>query len=261
VRSLDLTQCRVEEQATLAALKNAPCFSALRHLSLAGNNKLGGALDALAKWGAAKGLAQLALPQSATPADLAALFPEASPALRSLDLASGKALMKALAAVLAAATHFTDLSLGTTSMGDAAFRLLVAAPSCAPLVALKVNGCSLSNKAVTALVESTLSRLVTLDLSSNKLTDDALVALAAWPGLAHVTHLRIGNNRKIGAAGLAALIASPHLDPVELDIGGLGDAKDAPAARGAIRRRAAAQMTPRPSLRRRQRAGTLRASR
>jgi hypothetical protein len=41
----------------------------------------------------------------------------------------------------------------------------------------------LSDKSVAALVKSKLDRLVTLDLSSNKLTDEALALLAEWRGL------------------------------------------------------------------------------
>jgi hypothetical protein len=38
-----------------------------------------------------------------------------------------------------------------------------------------------------------------------KLTDRALAALAAGPGLANIATLRLGNNRKLTAAGLEAL--------------------------------------------------------
>ena len=62
-------------------------------------------------------------------------------------------------------------------------------------------------------------RLVTLDLSSNELTDAGLTTLARWPGLEHVTHLRLGNNRKVTAAGHRALMESQTFTPAVLDLG------------------------------------------
>jgi hypothetical protein len=90
---------------------------------------------------------------------------------------------------------------------------------------LLANGCSLSDKAIDMLVASPLQRLVTLDLSSNKLTDAGLQTLAAWEGLQHVTHLRIGNNRKVTVAGIGALAGAGRFSPAMLDVGKLVDAK------------------------------------
>jgi hypothetical protein len=110
-------------------------------------------------------------------------------------------------------------------MGDDRFAALIAAPSTRRLVHLHANGCSLSDDAIMALVKSPLERLVTLDVSSNKLTDTALAALAAWPGLTHVTHLRIGNNRKVTAAGFDALAKAKHFEPADLAVGKATDKK------------------------------------
>jgi hypothetical protein len=66
-----------------------------------------------------------------------------------------------------------------------------------------------------------LRRLCTLDLSSNKLTDASLALLATWPGIEHVTHLYLGNNRKLTAAGFAPLIEAKAFAPTLLDLGKL----------------------------------------
>jgi len=229
LETLDLTQCRMTDPETLTALRDAPAMRALRRLGLAGN-ALGDRLAALAGWEVLPRLEELGLPQTTTPEALAALFPRPSSTLRTLALASGKAVAQA-PNLFEVAEALVELDLGTTSLGDERWRALLAAPSARRLVHLHANGCSLSDAAVTALVDSALDRLVSLDLSSNKLTDAGLAALAAWPGLAHVTHLRLGNNRKLGAAGFAALAESDYLDPAVLDLGKLGDDRSLAALR------------------------------
>lgn len=221
--TLDLARCRIVDPATLEALRAAPAMRALRRLSLAGNNDLGPGLGALAGWEVVPRLERLALPQSTTAEALAALFPEPSAALRALALTSAKQLVQS-SGWLDAAVTFVELDLGTTSLGDERWAQLVTAPSVRRLVHLRANGCSLSDAAIDALVASPLDRLVTLDLSSNKLTDDGLRRLAAWDGLQHVTHLRLGNNRKLTAKGLAALADAPKFQPAELDVGKLDGA-------------------------------------
>lgn len=224
LRVLELTRCRIADPETLVALRDAPALRALERLSLAGNNALGEHLGLLAAWEVLPRLTALALPQSTTPAALAALVPRPSAALRRLELASAKALGQA-PGLFEVAEALAYLDVGTTSLGDERWRALVRAPSLRRVLHLHANGCSLSDAAIEALTASPLDRLVTLDLSSNKLTDAGLRALAAWPGLQHVTHLRIGNNRKVGAAGLAALANATHLQPAVLDVGKLADAK------------------------------------
>ena len=51
----------------------------------------------------------------------------------------------------------------------------------------------------------------------------ALAKLAEWPGLRHLTYLRLGNNRKLGQQGYQALAESPHFDPAQLDLGKVKD--------------------------------------
>jgi hypothetical protein len=219
LEKLDISQCRLQEAATLEAMRDSAQLAGLRSLSIAGNKDLGGKLDVLAGWSVLPQLERLALPLTATVADLRALFPAPSSRLRALDLSSAKEILKEPEVVTGAAEAFTTLDIGTTRIGDKNWPALLAAPSVKSVVTLRANGCSLSDAAVDQLVQSSLDRLVTLDLSSNKLTDKSLRALAEWTGLRNVTHLRIGNNRKIALPGYQALMDSPHFNPTALDIG------------------------------------------
>jgi uncharacterized protein (TIGR02996 family) len=218
IEALDLGRCRIVEAATLGALRDAETTSRLRRLSLAGNNELGSDLGVLAGW--ADRLVELKLPQSTTPAALQALFPKPSAALRTLELASAKELRAARIEDVAEA--LAHLDIGTTGIGDDRFRELIGATSARRLVHLHANGCSLSDAAIARMP---LERLVSLDLSSNKLTDAGMQTLAGWSGLAHVTFLRVGNNRKVTAAGLDALAKAAQFQPAEFDIGKVTDKK------------------------------------
>jgi uncharacterized protein (TIGR02996 family) len=223
LRALDLMRCGLTA-TSLVALREAPAMHGLRRLGLAGNNELGAQLGELAGWEALPQLEALALPQATTAAALAAMFPRPSSSLRELVLASAKELAQ-WPGLVGVAEALVELDIGTTSLGDDRWTALLAAPSARTLVHLHANGCSLSDAAIDALVASALDRLVTLDLSSNKLTDRGLAALAAWPGLQHVTHVRINNNRKVTEAGLVALANATQFQPARFEIGKLGDAK------------------------------------
>ena len=218
LEELVLSQCRIAARSTLEALAASP-LDRLRRLSLAGNNDLGGQLDALAGWPVLDQLESLALPRSSTPGDLRALFPTPSASLRALDLSSARAVCAEPRAVAGAAAALTRLDIGTSRIGDVGFAQLLGEPSLTKLHELVAGGCSLSDRALELLAASPLDRLLTLDVSSNKLTDKGLRALAAWPGLGHVTHLKVGNNRKVTAAGLCALVDSPHLAPTDFHVG------------------------------------------
>lgn len=224
LRELDLGLCGLTEAKTLEALAAASGLQKLERLSLTGN-KLAGVFKALAGWKTLSSLAALSLPQVVTAEDLRALFPKPSKALRELDLRSAKQLLETPEVVANAAQHFTSLDLGTTSVGDDGWKTLLTAKSASTLLHLHANGCSLSDAAVTTLVESRLDRLVTLDLSSNKLTDAGLTTLANWAGLATVANLRLGNNRKVTEKGLTALMQAKQFVPARLEVGKLGDAK------------------------------------
>lgn len=86
----------------------------------------------------------------------------------------------------------------------------------APLGALRhldLNRCGLGD-GVAALARSAhLTRLVTLDLTNNGLTDTALEALAEWPGLASVQVLGLNYNHDVTGRGVASLLESPHFRP------------------------------------------------
>ncbi len=238
--ALDLGQCKVADAATLVALRRAGAMASLTELSLAGNNGLGGQLGELAGWVALPRLRALALPQATTADELRALFPQPSSALRDLDLRSAKALLKEPQAVVGAAEALTSLDLGTTSVGDEGWRVLLSAEALRRVVHLFANGCSLSDVAIDTLIASGLERLVSLDLSSNKLTDGGVARLAQWPGLASVTELRLGNNRKLTAAAYRALIDAEHFAPASLDLGTL----TAPELRQALSERFGPALVP-----------------
>lgn len=203
VVALDLGQCRITDVKSLAGLAK---LTHLERLNLAGNQ--------LAALPALPPLVELGVPQSLATA------PAKMPTLRTLALASNKALA-ASPDLLNIADALVELDLGITSLGDERWTALLAAPCARRLVHLHANGCSLSDKAIAALVASPLDRLVSLDISSNKLTDAALSTLATWRGLANVAHLRIGNNRKLTTKGMAALAASEHFDPATIRVGKL----------------------------------------
>ncbi|MBL8923274.1 MAG: TIGR02996 domain-containing protein [Myxococcaceae bacterium] len=217
---LDLSQNRLSDTATLKALAAAPLPS-LERVSIAGNVFRDG-LAALGGWSQLSKLRALGLPQSTTKDDVLALFKRPSAALRELDLRSGKELLETPLVVFDCATQLTHLDLGTTSLGDDGLQALLDHPASATLRTLKLNGCSLSDASVELLTRQPRG-LVELDLSSNKLTDKALAALAAWDGLSTVVALRLGNNRKLTAKGYDALVRAQHFEPARLDVGKVGD--------------------------------------
>lgn len=221
LHTLVLSQCRLTHEATLEALKQSKL--SLTRLSLSGNKELGGHFEALAGWKALPKLEALALPQTVTAADVRALFPKPSKVLRELDVTSAKPLLETPEVLLDVAKALTHLDMGVTSIGDEGFGAL--APAFDRLLELRVNGCSLSDAALEVLVTKGSTRLVTLDVSSNKLTDAGVKLLAGWKGLEHVTHLRLGNNRKVTAAGLKALLEAKSFEPAELDLGKVTDSK------------------------------------
>ncbi|MCB9672459.1 MAG: TIGR02996 domain-containing protein [Alphaproteobacteria bacterium] len=217
LRSLALDQCLLVDGALLAGLRDAPF--ALRALGLSGNNGLD--LTGLAGWEGLARLERLTLPKALDVDGLDAVLPEA-PDLLDLELAGARDLLAAPERVFGRFGSLAFLNLSTTGLKDAGFRALCATPFASHLHRLRVNGCSLSDASVERMLEA-VPNLVELDVSTNKLTDDGMERLAGWEGLQHVTRLRIGNNRKVGARGYGALMASPHFDPVELDVGKMAE--------------------------------------
>ncbi|MBL8914813.1 MAG: hypothetical protein JNM17_29175 [Archangium sp.] len=223
LETLNLNSCGIADKATWAALKKASAINATLQRFNIGGNKV--ALGELAGWEALPKLTGLALPQSVTQAEFAKLFPKPSPKLRELDVRSAKELMTSPERVFEAAEHFTSLHIGTTSLGEVGFERLLASKSMETLFHLQANGCGLSDASMTALTKSKLKRLVTLDVSSNKLTDAGLQTLMSWKGAELLTHLRISNNRKVTLKGYEALINAKDFDPALLDVGKVSDAK------------------------------------
>lgn len=218
LRSLNISQCVIQELNTLKSIYG---LASLEQLDLSGNNTL--RTSKLAEWDGIKKLTTLSLSQSTTARSFSKLLPKPSPALTSLHLSSAQELLKDPAIVAYAAEHFVDLNIGLTRLGDAAFRELLESECMNSLVRFQLNGCSLSDDSIATLVNSNLSQLVHLDISSNKLTNVSLQRLANWENIQNVTHLRIRNNRKVSAEGFQALIDCEHFDPVCLDVGKVKD--------------------------------------
>ncbi len=220
LKTLQIDQCRLTDDS-LALIKKSSVCKKLEALTLAGNNELD--LAGLVGWRPLKALRRFAPPKSITPATWSKLFPAQAPGMRELNLAGAKSLLASPQVVFDASASFTDLNLSTTGLKDSGLQSLLSSPSARTLLHLRINGCSLSDKSIDALVNSKLDRLVSLDISSNKLTDRGLATLADWEGLANVTHLRLGNNRKLTIEGHRALAKSDHFRPVLLDAGTLKD--------------------------------------
>ena len=155
--------------------------------------QLARSLGALAGWDVLAKLEQLAVPQSITSDALGALFPNVARAPRAwISAARSHSPRRRTRSQRGGVLHVAR-SRGT-SLGDAGWRALVTAPSLRSVMHLPANGCSLSGRRRRRARESKLGRLVTLDLSSNKLTDASLRALAGWPG-SRTSSTSIGNNK------------------------------------------------------------------
>lgn len=184
-----------------------------------------GDLGNLAGWAGLKKLECLSLPQTIEVAGFQKLFPKPSAKLNELHLSAAKTLLAEPAVVASAAKKLFHLNIGSTSVGDEGLAKLLDAKPVHSVVHLALNKCGLSEQGIESLVNSKLKRLVTLDVSSNKLTDASLEKLAESGLLRNVVHLRIRNNRKLTHAGLEALTNCDHFDPVKLDIGKCKDKK------------------------------------
>lgn len=105
---------------------------------------------------------------------------------------------------------------GTCAIPTAA---LIASAPLTELRRLELRGGSGGDEGVRLLTLSAhLTRLVTLELGNNQLTNAALGHLAAWPGLASVRALNVGDNKSVTSRGLVALLKSPHFQPAYLGL-------------------------------------------
>lgn len=146
-------------------------------------------------------------------------------ALHTLDLSSpvfavATSDYEALAAAWSLPS-MRDLTLSNTRMGDAALKVLAEAGWFGRVRSLVLRSNSIEAKGLEALLAAD-PPCSTLDLSSNKLDDHAMRALAAWPGLARVAALDLSQNRRVTADALYTLLCSPHLQAVRIDVEGLG---------------------------------------
>jgi uncharacterized protein (TIGR02996 family) len=205
-------------------------------LSIAGNGGLGPVLDTLVDASWRSNLTHIGLPRTVTAEALEGFLRPSEP-LRSLDLRGARDLFRgasgsiAASVIAAASPHWIELQLGTTGLGDAGLdRVLQGAA--ASLLVLGLAQASLTDAGV-AMVFERLPRLVDLDISSNRLTNRTLEALAEWPGRRRLARLRIGNNRRLDLDGWSALIGCEGFDPAELDVGRVTD----PALLSALRDR------------------------
>src|SRR5262249_2045543 len=111
----------------------------------------------------------------------------------------------------------TVLNLADSDLGDEAVRALALARSFPELRSLSLASQHLGIGATEALGRVDWP-LAELDLSSCRLGDAAVAALAAWPELAGLRRLDL-SYCKISDAGAAALVRSPHLRGlIELDL-------------------------------------------
>ncbi len=219
--------------ASIETLHHA-AFDGLTALSIAGNAPLGPGLAGLADTTWKGSLTHVGLDRSTTAAALAAFLTPSS-SLRSLDLRGARGLFKEAGApsTIAHATEsWLDLQLGTTGLGDAGLATILDGAAAQTLLVLGLAQCSLTDAGVRTVLDR-LVRLVDLDISSNRLSDATLHALAEWPGRHRLARLRIGNNRKLTRDGWDALMASEGFDPAVLDVGKQKD----PALRAALTER------------------------
>jgi uncharacterized protein (TIGR02996 family) len=119
------------------------------------------------------------------------------------------------------------LNMRHCNLGGEGFRRLVASPHLGNLVALRVPGNAIGNRAIRALFDAaSLTSLTELDLAEagsygrtrryGRYREDPVIeatdlaALASWPGLARLRALTLsGNNAQ--RRGLRALLSSPHV--------------------------------------------------
>jgi uncharacterized protein (TIGR02996 family) len=107
--------------------------------------------------------------------------------------------------------------LRCSSGGSDLLQALARAPVLPQLVELSAP--TADDRSVMTLISSPHPpRLVTL--SVGELRNRTVVALAGWPGLAHVTSLSFARTEPFNQVTFKALLQSPYLDPVQLELRG-----------------------------------------
>ncbi len=220
--SLRLRACRlvVADLQPLVADSLFPMSStrapALRSLDIGGHPSFAGELGPLLARLSGQ-LEDLDVRGSYAAADVPGILAALAPEPHRLCLTTARGPLDAATLAAIGATPVARLAIGNAKLGPVGMAALCGAglPAVTELV-VRSNG--IENDGVDALIAADPARLVGLDLSSNRLTDRAVVGLAAWPGLRHVVRLDLGNNPRIGDEGARALVASPWLRPAELHV-------------------------------------------
>lgn len=241
LEALSLRGAGVRDAGTLA-ISGAPWFTDLRRLDLSANGLTTDGLEALSEHpqiealaiasnpkvaGRLSTLGQLSACHSLTvrsawhAGDLGWLCRQL-PGLTRLDITTPRrALSRRAIRQIGEAlpTSLTHLSFGNTRAGAQLMPVLATLSPVTRVLDLRSN--SLEDDAISTILRSRIEAPTRLDFNSNRLTDAAVIDLAQWPALRTVTHLNLGNNRRVKAAGLQALINAQDFDPVELDLYGL----------------------------------------
>lgn len=216
--ALELNQCGIGDAETMEAIAK---LNKLTHLAISGNfgdSRIKNIL-VLKDWKRWLQLESIELPKEIDAESFQTLFSKRSTKLKHLKIVGAKKLVSSPAVIGESAKNLITLNIGSSSIGDDNFAELLELPSMKKCVHLIVNKCTLSDKAIESLVSSKLDRLVTLDISSNKLSDKSMEALANWPGLKNVANLRIRNNRKLTGKSYTGLMESEFFEPASFDVG------------------------------------------
>ena len=163
---------------------------------------------------------RLQLRGSYAPADLARLAHRAT-GFDALHAASPRGRLEPRHVAAVGRLDVASLGLGNAQLTSDALRALCdgGLPRVSTL-SLRTN--RLGDAGVSALTRTEAPELTALDLSSNQISSKGAAELSQWPGLRHVIHLNLGNNRRIGPDGAEHLLRAPHLAPTSLWLQGCG---------------------------------------
>ena len=218
LRVLDIRDCRLNDDATFRAIRKLNALEDLRFSASHFPQPLVG-------WEGVGRFTHWELPSAITAGQVAELFPRPSSRLRSLSGVGPTVLPQHPRVLAECAEALTDICLSVSNMGTEKFQILVAAESMKTLRRLHAFSCSLDDEAVDTLIASGPQSLVELDLCYNDLTSKSVVELANWKGIEHVVFLNLSANRPFNHDAYRALLESPYLDPVKLELGPIDDDK------------------------------------
>jgi uncharacterized protein (TIGR02996 family) len=108
--------------------------------------------------------------------------------------------------------HLVGLNMWLPSQATAALELLVACANSPYLSSVRLRLPIPLSDSVRVLAHSPLARqLRQLALAGDQYGPDEIETLASSPCLTRLTHLNLSFNRRMGAAGVRAVVSSPHL--------------------------------------------------